>query len=157
MDQETVNELNTPIPGQSLTQDPAIPQSWETPPEITDVAEARELIFKQITDPTRIGYLLLTLDSGIPVSKVANMAVKQGVFEGLWTPDLMLLLLEPTALMMIAVAKEAGIEPTIIDKKLQQASVNYLDVIREMGIEEGEIEAAIPEETGLMSPTESIQ
>ena len=152
MNQETVNELNAPIPGQSLTQDPENPQPWETPPEITDVQEAQELLFNQITAPDRIGSLLTILNEGIPVSKVATMAVKQGVFEGRWTPDLMLLLIEPTALMMVAIAKEFGVEPVVVDEAIREAMVSDLDIMRELGgIPEESMEIG-EEMAGLMSP-----
>ncbi len=76
LNQMAANGLDAPVPGESLTTDPATPQRWESPPEITDVKEAREYIFDELTNPEKIRSLLTLLNSDIPVSKFASLSVK---------------------------------------------------------------------------------
>jgi len=150
-DQVVADSLNAPIPGQGLTQDPENPQPWETPPEIMDVTEAREIIFERLIDPSIIGELLTLVENGMPVSKIASMVVKQGFREGLWTPDLVLSLMEPTALMIIAIAKEFDFEPVIIDEELARSAEEQLDFIKKT--QEKVPENIIEEKPeGLMAP-----
>ena len=148
------NVLDAPIPGQGLTTDPATPSPWETPPEITDVKEAREYLFEKITNPDNIGNILFMLNSDIPVSKVASLLVKDGFNKGLWTPDLVLLLLEPTALMLIAVAKEVGIDPVIINPKLKRKlASNSIEMIKIQSGAAKNIKEGAEVLDGLMAPT----
>ena len=42
--------FNRPIPGQSLTNDPASPMAFEKPPEFTNVDDAVEYFFAMIVD-----------------------------------------------------------------------------------------------------------
>jgi hypothetical protein len=150
-----VNKLDAPMPGQSLTTNPDTPQAWETPPEITDVKEGREYLFEKITNPDNIGNILFMLNSDIPVSKIASLLVKDGFRKGLWSPDLVLLLLEPTALMLIAVAKEVGIDPVIINPKLKQKMAsNSVDLIKiKSGMAKKNIKEGAEVLEGLMAPT----
>jgi len=153
--EKVANALDAPIPGQSLTQDPSTPMSWETPPQITDLKEAREYLFEQMTHPDKIGNILFMLNEDIPVSKVAMMLVKQGFRDGMWTPDLLLSLIEPTALMLIAVAKEVGVDPVIIDPKLLKTAQN--DMAIEKAIGKKKIPKAVKlEAEGLMTPVEGM-
>ena len=81
------------------------------------------------------------------------MYVKKGFQDGMWTPDLVLTLMEPTALMIIAIAKEVGIDPVIIDPKLLDNADNAMQFMRTMG---KEIPEVVKRETegmeGLMAP-----
>lgn len=121
MPKDIAQFLDTPTPGQGLTSGRDIPKQWETPPEITDIKEARELIFTQLVDPARITHLLELIDQGVPVSKIATLVAKQGFKEGLWTPDMVIMLMEPVAIMIIAIAREYGLTPVIARKDIQVA------------------------------------
>lgn len=140
--------LDAPVPGQGLTQDPEVRQPWETPPQITDIKEARELIFRQMISPEKGPHLLEMIDQGIPVSKIAMMMAKQGFKDGLWTPDLVLMLIEPVAIMIIAVARKYGMSPVIINEDIQDAvetEINNIKALEEK-VPEGLEEAAPMEE-----------
>jgi len=102
-----------PVPGQSLTQDPENRASWETPPEIVDVQEFVEEMTADITDPDKKTQLLDVLRHDVSVEYVAQQYLQRKVQEGVINPDTMLLAVEPTIYMMIAMATTAGIDPVL--------------------------------------------
>jgi len=92
------------------------------------------------------------------------MIINREFKEGMWTPDVSLLLLEPTAIMIIAIAEQFEYEPTILSPELIDT---YEDKLMEY-MAEVDVEAAIPEEStrqvgllqdtdGLMSPIEGVR
>ena len=148
MPKDIAQFLDAPVPGQGLTQDPEVPQQWETPPQITDIKEARELVFRQLIEPTRLPHMLTLVESGIPVSTIAMTVVKQGFKDGMWTPDLGLLLLEPTAIMVIAIAREFEFEPIIAEEGMAETASDQMAMLKQMQnmIPEGTKEPVVEEE-----------
>jgi hypothetical protein len=53
------------------------------------------------------------LIDGVPLMDVVQSFVFAGFKEGQWNPDLMLMLVEPIAYMILALAERAGIDPVI--------------------------------------------
>jgi hypothetical protein len=106
-----VDPFNRPIPGQSLTNPVDTPYPWEGPPEFVKVNEAIEYIFKSIIgDSQRLTALLEVLDSKtLPIAGMAQILLESGFRQGKWNPDLMLLLAEPTMVILMAIAERAGI------------------------------------------------
>lgn len=102
-----------PVPGESLTKDPNERYPWEGPPRYTSVKEAREKIFLQLLEPDRLRSLQQLLSNGVPVNALAISLLKEGFQNGAINPDLMLNLLEPTMVMITAIAEKSGIEPII--------------------------------------------
>ena len=106
-------EKGRSIPGQSLTSDPDNPAPYERPPEYTSVHEASEYIFNNlIQEETYVPLMQLLLDD-MPIMDIAQTLVFKGFTEGKWNPDLMLMLAEPVAYMLLALAERAGIDPVI--------------------------------------------
>lgn len=107
--------INRPIAGSSLTNDPENPQPFEKPPQFTDLHEASEYLWvKMINEVTYVG-LMKALSDDVPIMDVTQMILIQGFRQGLWNADLMLMLVEPTAYMILALAERAEI-PVIIYK-----------------------------------------
>ena len=102
-----------PVPGESLTKDPNERYPWEGPPRYTSVKEAREKIFLQLLEPNRLRSLQQLLSNGVSVNALAISLLKEGFQNGAINPDLMLNLLEPTMVMITAIAEKSGIEPII--------------------------------------------
>ena len=98
------------IPGQSLTNDPDQKYSWEQPPELTSTREASVFVFEILTVPETTENILLSLNKGISVIDIASIVLYNGFIEGKWNPDLMMLLMEPTMYMLMALAEKAGID-----------------------------------------------
>lgn len=116
MNQDYLNVIaNTgrPIPGQSLTSDPNNPAPYEQPPEYTSIHEASEYIFNNLIKEENYVPLMRLLLDDMPIMDIAQTLIFTGFTEGKWTPDLMLMLAEPVAYMLLALAERAGIDPVI--------------------------------------------
>jgi hypothetical protein len=108
---EVLFERSTP--GQSLTNPIEQRYPWEQPPQMTSVKEAREKIFLDLLEPTRLRSVIELMSSGVPVNTIAQVALREGFNKGKFNPDMMLNLLEPTMYMLMAIAEKAGVEPTV--------------------------------------------
>ena len=98
------------IPGQSLTNDPEQKYAWEQPSEFTSTREASVFVFEILTVPETTENILLSLNKGISVIDIASIVLYNGFIEGKWNPDLMMLLMEPTMYMLMALAEKANIK-----------------------------------------------
>jgi hypothetical protein len=141
-------EKGRPIPGQSLTNAPDQPYNWEKPSEYTNPKEAMLYVFETLTVPETTENLLLSLSNGVGVIDIASITLYSGFLEGKWSPDLMLLLMEPTMFMIMALAEkaeipyslEAGDEESPVemsgDKAVEtlQEGINELDRIRNVAV-----------------------
>lgn len=103
-------ERGKAIPGQSLTNDPSQPYNWEKPTEYTNPKEAMLYVFETLTVPETTTNILLSLSNNVGVIDIASITLYSGFLEGKWSPDLMLLLMEPTMYMVMALAEKAEIE-----------------------------------------------
>lgn len=105
------DSLNTgrAIPGQSLTNSPDQQYKWEQPTEYTNPKEAMLYVFETLTVPETTTNILLSLSNGVGVVDIASITLYAGFLEGKWNPDVMLLLMEPTMYMVMALAEKAGI------------------------------------------------
>ena len=102
-----------PIPGQSLTSDPSDPAPYEKPPEFTSVHEASEEIFSGLIEEQTYKEVMGLLADDVPVMDIVQTLLFAGFKEGKWNPDLMLMLVEPVAYMLLALAERAGIDSKI--------------------------------------------
>jgi len=103
-------ERGKAIPGQSLTNSPDQPYNWEKPTEYTNPREAMLYVFETLTVPETTSNVLLSLSNGVGIIDIASITLYAGFLEGKWNPDLMLLLMEPTMYMLMAIAEKADIK-----------------------------------------------
>lgn len=101
------------IPGSSLTRDPDNPAPYEKPPEYVNIHQASEWIFGELIKEENYEQLMQVLLEDMPVMDVVQLFLFKGFTEGKWTVDLMMLLAEPMAYMVLALAERAGIDPVI--------------------------------------------
>lgn len=137
------------IPGQSLTNDPEQPYNWERPPEFTNSREAMLYVFETLTVPETTANTLLSLQGGTGVIDIASIILYSGFLEGKWNPDLMMLLMEPTMYMIMALAEKAEIDFVLeagddeqpnemsAEKQVEtlQAGITELDKMRRQSID----------------------
>ena len=102
-------ERGKAIPGQSLTNDPKQPYNWEKPAEYSNPREAMLYVFETLTVPETTTNVLLSISNGVGVMDIASITLYSGFLEGKWNPDLMVLLMEPTMYMIMALAEKADI------------------------------------------------
>ena len=110
-----VNPFNSPVPGEALTQSPEQRLPWEQPPRHTEVKPVMEEIFIQITEKENLIELLGLFMKKQPVDEIAQVILYKGATSGLFNMDLMLMLVEPTMYLLIAIAEEYDIEPVIYE------------------------------------------
>lgn len=132
------------IPGQSLTNDPKQPYNWEKPAEYSNPREAMLYVFETLTVPETTTNVLLSISNGVGVMDIASITLYSGFLEGKWNPDLMVLLMEPTMYMVMALAEKADIPYSLEagddetpaemsgDKAVEtlQSGINELDKMR---------------------------
>ena len=109
-----VNPFNAPVPGESLTASPATQQPWETPPEYTQQDKAMEAVYMELTSPDNLEKLVDIINDGTPLDEIAQVILYKGYSEGLFSPDLMMLLIEPTLYLLIAIADYADIKDYVL-------------------------------------------
>ena len=98
------------IPGQSLTNDPENPKAFEKPPQYTDRTEVLENYFEMLTEEETYTSVLDSLEEGIPVMDIVKVLLFQGFQDGLFNPDMMILIAEPLAYMIAALAERADVD-----------------------------------------------
>ena len=109
------------IPGSSLTSDPKNPMPSSLPPKFVDVHEASEFVWVKLIQPKAYVSMMQTIDKGVPIMSITQALLTDGFQKGMWNPDLMLMLIEPTAYMLIALAERADIEMVVYQGQLDDA------------------------------------
>jgi hypothetical protein len=104
------SRMNRAIPGESLSNDPDNPYPFEAAPEFTVQREALEYMFDVLTEEERYTEVLTAIAKGVPIMELTQAMLFKGFSEGKWNPDLMFLLAEPVAYMLIALAERQGID-----------------------------------------------
>ena len=115
-DQEGLEFLSNngrPIPGSSLTNSPDTPYPWEQPPQFTELSPAIDALFMELSEPEAYHSIMNLVKNGVPVGNIAQVILTDGFQKGMFNPDLMMLLIEPTMYMIIAFAEKAGIDDYI--------------------------------------------
>tara|TARA_R100000789_G_scaffold35424_1_gene38346 strand:+ start:850 stop:1452 length:603 start_codon:yes stop_codon:yes gene_type:complete len=106
-------QVGRPVPGQSLTNSKDQPYNWERPPAITEPKEAMYAVFNNLIEPETITNVLISISKGMGVVDIASILLYTGFIEGQWNPDLMIILMEPTMYMIMALSEKAEIEYVI--------------------------------------------
>ncbi len=109
---ELQQQAGRPIPGQSLTNDPENPLPFERPPEYTSVHAASEYLFEKIIEEETYVPMMQALASGTSLMELTQIILFKGFTEAKWNPDLMLMLVEPVAYMLLALAERMDIDVT---------------------------------------------
>ena len=111
--QEGVNAIATvgkPIPGQSLTNSPEEPRPFEQPPEFTEFRKAFNYLAEELLEPEIYEGLVTGIGQGVPITDVTLQILQAGFQEGKWNPDLLMMLIEPTMYLLMALCEKAGVE-----------------------------------------------
>ena len=103
------------VPGQSLSNDPENPAPFEKAPKFTSVHAASEEMFMDLIEPETYVSIMEAVDGGIPVMQITQMILFQKFKEGEYNPDLMIMMIEPVAYMIIALAERLDLD-IIVDE-----------------------------------------
>lgn len=118
-----LGKMERPIPGSSLTNDPENPLPFEGAPEFTKRKDAIESIFLGMTQPETYEMMLTALLNGTTVMNLTQVILFEGFRQGKWNPDLFLILIEPTAYIIMALAERAGVD-YVIDNEVDEEMGN---------------------------------
>jgi hypothetical protein len=102
-----------PIPGQSLTDSPDQSYPWESPPEFTNFQKAFNYLAEELLEEDIYVPLMVAMGQGVPISDITLQLLQRGFQEGKWNPDMLLMLIEPTMYLLLALAEKAGIQPRL--------------------------------------------
>ena len=116
---KTRTSPNRPIPGQSLTNDPENPAPYEKAPKFTSVHAASEYLWESFIEPRAYVGLMGSVADGVPIMNIVQIVLFNEFQKGSWNPDLMLMLVEPTAYMIMALAERLDLEMTIYTGDLE--------------------------------------
>jgi len=124
------DEFNSPIPGQSLTDEPGNAK-WENPPRYTKVEEVSEMIMKKVFNKEAVKNILMMLEAGIPVEGVARTIVFAGYAEGQYNPDVGVLIARLTFEAVLTIGVVGKVKNLKITLKPKDTEKN--DFAFEMG------------------------
>lgn len=112
--QEYYAKMDRPMPGESLTEDPEAPQPYTSTTEFSVPQEAIDYIFDQMTQEENYSSIIQSLLDGTTVMELTRLILFSGFNEGKFNPDLMVILIEPTAYLIMGLAERAGVEYTVM-------------------------------------------
>jgi len=158
--------FDRPTPGMSLTAELGN-RPWQQPPQYSTVEEALQWYIPRLTNPELLDQLLDVMESGIPLTTIADAMQTGGVMEGKHSLDVGILILPVLIETMAYLAEEAGIEynagsnvetsPDIVSESTmavvkQKVKAKMGEPVEEEPvIKEPEMEKETPPQGGLMS------
>ena len=124
---QDMSKMDRPIPGQSLTTDPENPAPYERPPEFTNVHDATMYLWDYVTEEETYAALMTGISKGVPVMAITQVILFDHFQQGKWNPDLMLMLAEPLAYMLIALAERLDLDIEI-DNEEEEGDIFGVDM-----------------------------
>jgi hypothetical protein len=149
-----LKEKGTALPGQSLTNSPDVPLPWEQPPEFSSPRVALNSIVKKLLQPESANHLIDAIHQGTSIIDLSSIILYSGFTEGKWSPDTMMLLMEPLMYTLINLAETAEID-YIIDSEnnededevlITKDDISSLDQIKNTILKKGTDFTVLPKE-----------
>jgi len=103
-----LGKMERPIAGQSLTNSPESKYAWEQPPKFVEMQPALDSMFLDLTEPNAYEAIVNLVDNGNSIADIAQIILYAGFEEGLYNPDLMMLLIEPSMYLIMSLVEKAG-------------------------------------------------
>ncbi len=101
-----------PIPGENYTSDTK-GYPWHQPPEFTTLGPALDKMSQKMTDRKTAPLLMSMVETGLPLYKLSQIIVMEGMANGKWTLDLGLLLAGPFTKILEIMCSVYDIEYTL--------------------------------------------
>jgi len=101
--------IDAPIAGQSLTAELGN-RPWQQPPQYTTVEEALQYYIPRLINPEMLDDLFNVMETGIPLTTLANAIQSSGVMEGKHSLDVGILIMPVLMETMAYLAEESDIE-----------------------------------------------
>jgi len=154
--------LNRPIPGQSLTSELG-GRPWQSPPQYATVDDAMDWYLERFDSQEVVEELMSVIESGIPLSTLANSMQLGAVLNGVHSIDVGVLVMPIIIEMMKYLAEQTdtkykmGDEPEETDRPSDAVIASALNELKNQqegsDSEEPEMEEeeTMPEPSGLMA------
>ena len=113
-EEPTINPFDAPIPGQSLTDTPGN-YPWEHPPKYSDFMEASTFIWNRLHQKESNKKILTLMQMGVPIESLTRTTLFGGFVNGLWNPDLAIMLAPTVAKMYVSIAQVANLKDITLD------------------------------------------
>ena len=108
MAEYTVDQFSAPPAGHSLTEDNT-KWPWGNPPEMVDPSQVLDTIIEKFEKPTQKQEFFKMLMIGVSIEAIIEGVIFQGFTEGMFTPDVGLLIKGPLAIILSDMAEEESI------------------------------------------------
>lgn len=153
------NFLDAPVAGMSLTAEPKS-RPWRRPSQVSTVDEAVALYAPIFSDKTTSRMLLGQIQTGIPLTTIADILITGNTMEGKHTLDVGLLVAPVLVETMITMADMAEIDYVVGNERTDDEPGTKQDIINQvmksLKEEEGTAEEAMPEEQEVAPTEESM-
>ena len=152
------NPFDTPIPGQSLTDEPGN-YPWEHPPQYVTTDGAADHLWNKMSEPEFAEQIIAMLDAGVPVEAIGRTVLFGGFLKGKFSPDVAFIIAEPVMKMIATIGVIAGIK----DIKMSMDDITNKKEIRSavrLNVEAEKVAKDIQDEVkqkGLMSKPEETK
>ena len=103
------NPFDTPVPGQSLTDEPKN-YVWENPPRFSKVEDSATFIWERLHKKETLSKIILMLQTGVSVEAITRVIIFSGYLEGAFSIDSAILLTPAVQKMVLAIGKAADIK-----------------------------------------------
>jgi hypothetical protein len=133
--------FSRPIPGQSLTHELRA-RPWQNPPQFSTVEESMDWYLDRFDNPELVQELLSIIESGIPLSTIANSMQLGAVLQGVHSIDVGVLVLPILIEIMKTLAEKTdtkyvmGDEPEESDRASDAVLDSALSKIKGMTVED---------------------
>ena len=138
---QAVNGFRGPIPGQSLTNSPDQKYPWERAPEYTNVTSAQVFLLAHLTEKEMFLNVTDAVADGVPIDIITRTILFDGYANGKWDVDLLMLLVEPLAIIVMALAERVGLDYVLYDGDQDEHDEDDSDLQRESFVKMKEIES----------------
>jgi hypothetical protein len=105
----TRSMFEAPVPGQSLTKEPG-KYPWESPPQFNNIDEAMQHYLNRFQDEKVMFNLFSLMEAKVPITSIAESMILHGFAEGLYNPDVGMLVANDLMEILVAMAEEADIK-----------------------------------------------
>jgi len=107
------NPFDTPIPGQSLTDEPGN-YPWEHPPQYVTTDGAADHLWNRMSEPEFAEQIIAMLDAGVPVEAIGRTVLFGGFLKGKFSPDVAFIIAEPVMKMIATIGVVAGVKDIVM-------------------------------------------
>ena len=152
------NPFDTPVPGQSLTDEPGN-YPLDHPPQYVTTDGAADHLWNRMSEPEFAEQIIAMLDAGVPVEAIARTVLFGGFLNGKFSPDVAFIIAEPVIKMIATI----GVIAEVKDIKMSMDDITNKKEIRSavrLNVEAEKVAKGIQEEVkqkGIMAKPEESE